>query len=108
MSAEFEYKVLEKLESLERKIDTVNNNLNKKIDEVNDNLNKKIDYVDKKLTKKIDDLSIKLEYTNNNVAKILQEKIKMREEIAKDRKQNNKEHKLYEYEINNLKKYVVG
>ena len=86
------------------------NGLNAKFEGLNDKfegLNKKIDFVDQKLTKRIDSVSIKLDYTNNNVAKILQEQIKTREEISKDKKKNNKEHKLYEYEINNLKKYVI-
>lgn len=120
MSSEFESKVLEKLESFDRKFDAIDKKfetIDKKFEAIDkrfdtmdakfDGLNRKIDFVDQKLTKRIDNVSTKLDYTNNNVAKILQEQIKTREEISKDKKKNNKKHKLYEYEINNLKKYVI-
>lgn len=125
MSKEFETIVLEKLdclnqkiEKLDAKVDGVNDSLSKRIDEldkklnakidgVNDNLNKKIDYVDKKQTERSDSIMAKLEYTNNNIAKILEEQIKMKEEIKKYNTKNEKEHRLFEYEINNLKRHVV-
>ena len=118
MSSEFESKVLEKLESLDikidrldvslnNKIDAVNESLNKKIDAVNESLNKKIDYIDNKQTEKSESLSDKIDYLTNNVAIILQEQIKMREEMQKYNEQNEKEHRLFEYEINNLKRCVV-
>ena len=129
MSSEFESKVLEKLETLDRKIDrldvslnkkidgvyeslnnkidAVNENLNNKIDAVNENLNKKIDYIDNKHTERSESLSDKIDYLTNNVAIILQEQIKMREEMQKYNEQNEKEHRLFEYEINNLKRLVV-
>lgn len=107
MSKEFETIVLEKLDCLNQKIDDLDKKLNAKIDGVKDNLNKKIDYVDKKQTEKSDSIMTKLEYTNNNIAKILQEQIKMKEEIKKYNTKNEKEHRLFEYEINNLKRHVV-
>ena len=93
--------------NLNKKIDDVNNNLNKKIDDVNDNLNKKIDYVDKKQTNNFKSLSEKLDYANNNVALILQEQIKMREEMKQYNEINEKQHRIFEYEIKNLKTYVL-
>ena len=118
MSSEFESKVLEKLESLDTKIDRLDSTLNEKIDRldvslnnkidaVNENLNKKIDYVDNKQTKRGNSLSAKIDYLTNNVAIILQEQIKMREEMQKYNEQNEKAHRLFEYEINNLKRYIV-
>lgn len=107
MSSEFESKVLEKLELLDKKIDRLDVSLNEKIDAVNESLNKKIDYVDNKQTERSDSLNAKIDYLTNNVAKILQEQIKMREEMQKYNEQNEKEHRLFEYEINNLKRYVV-
>ena len=94
-------------ENLNKKIDAVNENLNKKIDAVNENLDKKINYVDEKQTGNFESLSAKLDYTNNNVALILQEQVKMREEMKKYNELNEKQHRLFEYEINNLKRYVV-
>ena len=114
MSSEFEKIVLQKfdemngkLENLDKKIDTVNENLNKKIDAVNENLNKKIDYVDAKQTEKSDSIMSKLNYMSNNIAKILEEQVKMREEMKEYNQKNEKEHRMFEYEINNLKRFVV-
>lgn len=86
MSNEFESKVLEKLELLNKKIDR----LDEKIDGANENFNRKIDYVDNKQTEKTDSLNAKIDYLTNNVAKILQEQIKLREEIARDRKKQQR------------------
>ena len=114
MSSEFEKIVLQKFDELnakinklDNKIDAVNESLSNRIDAVNENLNKKIDYVDTKQTEKTDSIMAKLDYTNNNVARILEEQIRMREEMHKYNEQNEKEHRLFEYEINNLKRYVV-
>ena len=100
MISEFESKVLEKLETLDIKIDRLDSTLNEKIDRLDVSLNKKIDGVYESLSDKID-------YLTNNVAIILQEQIKMREEMQKYNEQNEKEHRLFEYEINNLKRLVV-
>ena len=125
MSSEFEKIVLQKFdeingklehldnkidaveENLNNKIDSVEESLNNKIDAVNDNLNKKIDYVDAKQTEKSDSIMSKLNYMSNNVAKILEEQIKMREEMKEYNQKNEKEHRMFEYEIANLKRYVV-
>ena len=118
MSKEFEKIVLQKFDELDKKIDEKVGALDKKIDEKVGALDKKIDekvgVLDKKIDKKVGtldekivNLSTKLDYTNNNVAKILEEQIKMREEMKKYNEQNEKEHRLFEYEINNLKRYVV-
>ena len=114
MSSEFEKIVLQKfdeingkLEHLDNKIDAVEENLNNKIDAVDDNLNKKIDYVDAKQTERSDSIMSKLNYMSNNVAKILEEQIKMREEMKEYNQKNEKEHRMFEYEIANLKRYVV-
>ena len=121
MSSEFEKVVLQKFDeisgklgNLDNKIDTVNDNLNAKIDEVNekidavnDNLNKKIDYVDAKQTKRSDSIMTKLDYMSNNIAQILEEQIKIHEEMKEYQEKNEKEHRMFEYEINNLKRYVV-
>ncbi len=107
MMAELKNTMLEKFDEVNNKIDTVDENLNKKIDAVSENLDKKINYVDEKQTENFKSLSDKLDYTNNNVALILQEQVKMREEMKKYNELNEKQHRLFEYEINNLKRYVV-
>ena len=124
MSSEFESKVLEKLESFDKKFDVIDqkfeaidkrfdemdakfNGLNAKFEGLNDKfegLNKKIDFVDQKLTKRIDSVSTKLDYTNNNVAKILQEQIKTREEISKDKKKLTLLHEFAHIELSHLNK----
>lgn len=94
-------------ENLNNKIDAVDESLNKKIDSVDESLNKKIDYIDKKQNKRADSLSSRLDYMNNNIARILQEQIKMRQEIKKYNENNERQHRMFEYEINNLKTYVI-
>ena len=103
MSSEFEKIVLQKFDEINGKLEHLDN----KIDAVNDNLNKKIDYVDAKQTEKSDSIMSKLNYMSNNVAKILEEQIKMREEMKEYNQKNEKEHRMFEYEIANLKRYVV-
>lgn len=101
--AEFKSSMLEKFDEVNNKIESLNN----KIDAVNDNLDKKINCVDERQTKNFESLSAKLDYTNNNVALILQEQIKMREDMKNYNEINEKQHRLFEYEINNLKRYIV-
>ena len=49
----------------------------------------------------------KLDYMSNNIAQILEEQIKMRKEMKEYNEKNEKEHRMFEYEISNLKRYVV-
>ena len=44
---------------------------------------------------------------SNNIAQILEEQIKMRKEMKEYNEKNEKEHRMFEYEISNLKRYVV-
>lgn len=103
MSSEFEKVVLQKFDEISGKLEHLDN----KIDAVDNNLNKKIDYVDAKQTKRSDSIMDKLDYMSNNIAQILEEQIKMRKEMKAYNEKNEKEHRMFEYEISNLKRYVV-
>ena len=85
MSGEFEIKVFEKLDNIDKKIDKVNKKVNK-VDEKVNKLDKKIDEVEKRTNKRMDDMNetlVLLEYKMTTEFPALYEIYSLNYEIQK-------------------------